>query len=146
LAILLYVGHNVAATLCSLVSGHLSDRIGPRLVFAAAGIAYVAGYLVFAVGPHAWPLLLVGFALAGVGIGAAETAQSTVVAKSLPDELRGNGFGVLGLVQSLGDMGSTVLAGLLWSFVSPLVAFGYAASWMLASVMSSRMLRRTAPG
>ncbi|MBC2644344.1 MULTISPECIES: hypothetical protein [unclassified Rhodococcus (in: high G+C Gram-positive bacteria)] len=80
-----------------------------------------------------------------VGIGAAETAESTAVACTLPERVRGNGFGVLGLVQSFGDMGSTVVAGILWSTLSPLVAFGYAAAWMLASVLLSPLLRPTSP-
>ncbi len=142
LAILLYVAHNVAATLCSLLAGQLSDRIGPRWVFAGSAVVYVAGYVVFAVGPAAWPLLLLGFVFAGTGIGAAETAESTVVAQKLPAELRSNGFGVLGLVQSVGDMGSTVVAGVLWSLASPALAFGYAAAWMTGSVVTSPMLRR----
>jgi MFS family permease len=140
-AILLYVGHNAAASACSLFAGRLADRIGPRPVFAAAGIVYVAGYTVFAIGPQSWRLLLVGFLLAGVGIGAAEPAESTVVARALPETLRGNGFGVLGLVQAIGDMGSTVVAGLLWSLLSPAIAFGYVAAWMLLSVTTSTMLR-----
>lgn len=140
LAILLYVAHNAAATACSLVAGQLCDRIGPRLVFAGSAAVYVAGYVIFAAGPHGWPVLLVGFVLAGLGIGAAETAESTAVAKTLPEGLRGNGFGVLGLVQAFGDMGSTVVAGILWSLLSPTVAFGYVAAWMLASVAFSRML------
>ncbi|MCW2093105.1 UNVERIFIED_ORG: MFS family permease [Rhodococcus erythropolis] len=141
LAILLYVAHNAAATVCSLVAGQLSDRIGPRLVFAGSGVVYVAGYLVFAAGPHAWPLLLLGFVLAGLGIGAAETAESTAVAQTLPEDLRGNGFGVLGLVQAFGDMGSTVVAGILWSLFSPMVAFGYVAAWMFASILASPLLK-----
>ena len=44
-----------------------------------------------------------------MGIGAAEPAESTVVARALPETLRGNGFGVLGLVQAIGDTGSTVV-------------------------------------
>ena len=140
-AILLYVGHNTAASACSLLAGRLADRIGPRPVFAAAGIVYVAGYTVFAIGPQPWPLLLVGFLLAGVGIGAAEPAESTVVARALPETLRGNSFGVLGLVQAIGDMGSTVVAGLLWSLLSPAIAFGYVAAWMLLSVSTSTLLR-----
>ena len=145
-AILLYVGHNAAASGCSLLAGRLADRIGPRPVFAA-GIVYVAGYTVFAIGPQPWPLLLVGFLLAGVGIGAAEPAESTIVAQALPETLRGNGFGVLGLVQAIGDMGSTVVAGLLWSLLSPAIAFGYVAAWMLLSVSTPTMLRsrRTQP-
>ncbi len=52
-----------------------------------------------------------------MGIGAAEPAESTVVARALPETLRGNGFGVLGLMQAIGDTGSTVV-GLLWSLLS----------------------------
>lgn len=95
----------------------------------------------FAIDTHAWPLLLAGFLLAGVGIGFAETAQSTTVALMLPDHLRGNGFGVLGLVQSLGDLGATLVAGLLWAAFSPTVAFTYAAAWMAASLTASALLR-----
>ena len=36
----------------------------------------------------------------------------------LPDHLRGNGFGVLGLVQSFGDLGATLIAGVLWAVFS----------------------------
>lgn len=46
----------------------------------------------------------------------------------MPDHLRSNGFGVLGLTQALGDLGSTMAAGLLWAVVSPMAAFAYLAS------------------
>lgn len=146
LAILLYAAHNAAATLASLAGGQLADRFGPRPVFAGGAGMYVAGYCVFAVGPHAWPVLLLGFVVSGVGIGCAETAESTVVARGLPDRLRGNGFGVLGLTQAVGDLGSTVVAGLLWSLLSPVLAFGYAAAWMAASLAGSGLLRPTGGG
>ncbi len=145
LAILLYVGHNAAATVTALLGGQLADRIGPRVVFAAGAFVYVGGYLVFAFGTHSWPVLLVGFVLAGIGIGFAETAESTVVARGLPEELRSNGFGVLGLTQALGDLGSTVVAGALWSAVSPLLAFCYLAGWMAVSVLASGLLRPARP-
>jgi dipeptide/tripeptide permease len=85
------------------------------------------------------PVLLAGFLLAGTGIGFAETAESTVVAHALLDHLRGNGFGVLCLVQAFGDLGSTLVAGLLWALVSPTVAFGYAAAWMLAALATTAL-------
>jgi MFS family permease len=145
LAILLYAGHNLAATVSALVGGHLADRTSAARVFVFGGVAYLVGYALFAVGPHPWPALLVTFALAGIGIGFAETAESTVIARGLPAHLRANGFGVLGLTQSLGDLGATVIAGLLWEFVSPVVAFSYAGAWMLASVLTGSLLRpRTA--
>jgi MFS family permease len=141
LAILLYAGHNAAATVGALAGGHLADRVDPRAVFAAGGVLYVAAYALFAAGLTAWPVLLVAFLLAGIGIGFGETAESTVVARGLPERLRSNGFGILGLTQAIGDLGATVVAGVLWATVSPLAAFAYAGAWMAASVISAGLLR-----
>jgi MFS family permease len=145
LAIVLYAGHNLAAACASVVGGQLADRLSARLVFAGGGAVYVASYAAFAVDQHAWPVLLLAFVLAGVGIGLAETAESTAVALMLPDRLRGSGFGLLGLVQSMGDLGATLVAGVLWALISPTAAFVYAAAWMVASVLTSSLLGRPAP-
>jgi hypothetical protein len=44
-------------------------------------------------------------------------------------------------VRAAGDIGSTVVAGLLWSLLSPTIAFGYVAAWMLLSVTTATMPR-----
>lgn len=137
IAILLYAAHNAAAMVAAVLGGHAVDRFGPRVVLGAGAAAYVVAYSVFAWEQHAWPVLLAGFLLAGLGIGAAETAETTTVALALPDRLRGNGFGVLGMIQSFGDLGASVLAGLIWATVSPTAAFLYVAAWMVASVAAS---------
>lgn len=134
IAILLYAGHNVAATLAAYLGGHRLDRVGAVRILAVGAAVYVVAYVGFAAPLEAWPLLLVAFGLAGIGIGLAETAGSVLVARRLPDHLRGSGFGVLGAVQALGDLGSSLVVGLLWALVSPAVAFLYAAGWMAASV------------
>ncbi len=136
LAILIYAAHNAVATAASLVGGALIDRYGARPIFATGAAVYVAAYAGFAVTNHSWAWLLVAFCLAGIGIGFAETAQSTLVAAALPDQLRGSGFGLLGLIQAGGDLICTVVAGILWTLLSPAVAFAYAAAWMLASLLS----------
>ena len=142
---MLYAAHNAAASVASIGGGHLADRFTARHVFTAAAVAYAAGYTVFAAGWTSWPVLLAAFLLSGIGIGFAETAESTVIAKALPDRLRANGFGVLGLTQAFGDLGATLVAGLLWSLLSPAVAFGYAAAWMVASAAASGLLRNSTP-
>jgi len=146
LAILLYAAHNGAATLAALGGGWVIDRINPRLVFGCGAGVYVLAYAAFAWEQHAWWVLLGGFVLAGVGIGFAETAESTMVAMMLPDRLRGNGFGVLGLVQSMGDLGASVVVGLVWAAISPTLAFGYAATWMVASLAALIFISRTFRG
>jgi MFS family permease len=99
--------HNVVAAGASLTAGRWYDRAGPRAVFATGAAVYVISYGVFAAGPHSAPLVAVGFALAGAGIGLAEPTESAVISQLLPDRLRGSGFGLLGAVQAVGDLVAT---------------------------------------
>jgi len=142
LAILIYAGHNVLAAIASLAGGAIVDRGRPRLVLGAAALIYTGAYAVFAVGSHGWPVLLAGFCLAGIGIGFAETAQSAMIAAALPDDLRGSGFGLLGLIQAGGDLASTLVVSLLWTAWSATLGFGYAAAWMAACMITIALTRR----
>jgi MFS family permease len=137
LGILIYAAHNAACATVAYLGGRWIDRTGPRRVFAAGALLYVFAYLGFAAGIREWWLLLAAFCLAGGGIGRAETAESTPVAQILPDRLRGSGFGVIGAVQTGGNLIGTVVAGFLYALVSPTAAFIYAAVWMALSVFSA---------
>lgn len=136
-AILIYASHNAFAAVVAIVGGHWVDRAGPRVVFAAGAILYIGAYAGFAYPWHSWGPLLLAFVLAGSGIGLAETSESVLVARMLPDELRGSGFGVLGAVQAVGDFASSAVVGILYALVSPVVGFGYAAAWMMVSTVAS---------
>lgn len=143
-AVIVYAAHNLFAAGVAYGGGHWLDRGSARRVFASGAALYVLAYAGFAFAPHSWPPLLLAFVLAGSGIGLAETAESTLFARLLPDHLRGSGFGVLGSVQSVGDFASSAAVGLLWAVVSPTVAFLYAAGWMLlslAAVLGARTIR-----
>jgi MFS family permease len=137
LAVLIYAGHNLFGAFVAYGGGHWLDRAGPRIVFASGAAVYVAAYALFALPFHSWPILGVAFLLAGSGIGFAETAESALVARLLPDRLRGSGFGLLGGVQSLGDFASSAVVGLLWTAVSPTAGFTYAAGWMVLSLLGT---------
>ena len=147
IAIALYVLYNVAATVASLPAGGLSDRLGrrgPLLVTAAGVAAFLAAYLLFAVPGPALLVLGVAFALAGVGIGCAETAEHAAVAAFAPEDLRGSAFGLLATVQATGNVAASVVAGLLYTLASPTAAFGYLAAWMLVAL--GVLARALAPG
>jgi len=142
-AIVLYAGHNVVAALASLLAGRWFDAAGAQVVFGCGAAAYVVGYALFATGGSSVWIVVAGFATAGAGIGLAEPTQSAVVAQLLPNHLRGSGFGLLGAVQAGGDVVATVVAGVLYTTVSPTAAFSYAALWMVAAVITSGMLKST---
>lgn len=146
LAILLYSGHNASAAVVALLGGHWLDRTDARLVFATGAGLYILAYAAFALPMRAPLLLLLAFLLAGAGIGLAETAESTVFARLLPDHLRGSGYGLLGATQAVGDFTSSAVVGLLYVAVSPTVGFGYAAAWMALSLTTVLGSQRLAKG
>jgi MFS family permease len=143
-AILIYAGHNAFGAGVAYAGGHWVDRNGPRAVFAAGAVLYVVAYSMFAVNWGSWLPILIAFCLAGSGIGLAETAESALVASLLPEQLRGSGFGLLGGVQAGGGLAASVIVGVLYTTVSPTVAFIYAASWMALAALGSAALNRPA--
>jgi MFS family permease len=140
-AVLLYAAHNLVASSTALPAGHAIDRRGARPIFAIGLVAFGLAYAGFAWPTHAWAVLLAFFVLAGVGVGFAETAESALVARLLPDELRGSGFGLLGGVESLGDFVSSAAVGVIWTAVSPTAAFAVAAAWMALSLCATLLIR-----
>lgn len=136
LAILLYSGHNAVGAVVAFGGGHWLDRGDARAVFATGAGLYVLAYFGFAAQLRSPLALLLAFALAGSGIGLAETAESTLFARLLPDSLRGSGYGILGATQAIGDLTSSTVVGILYVTVSPSVGFAYAAGWMLLSLIS----------
>ena len=68
-------------------------------------------------------------------------ATGRLLTRVVPPELRGTGFGALGLVQAGGDLLATVVAGALFTAIAPAAAFGYAALWMLLAVVIASLVR-----
>jgi MFS family permease len=133
-ALVLYVGYNVAATVASVPAGHMSDRTSPRLVLVGGVMCFLIAYTIFAtVGPSV-VVLAVAFVLAGVGIGCVETSEHAAVAVAAPVDIRGSAFGLLASVQSFGNLAASSMAGIIWTAVSPRAAFIYIALWMLVAV------------
>ncbi|HEV8555779.1 MAG TPA: MFS transporter [Actinophytocola sp.] len=130
IALLLYIGYNVAATLASYPAGALSDRLGPLVVIAVGVALFLVGYLIFAVTGPAVAVLALAFVAGGVGIGCVETAEHAAVAALAPEPLRGSAFGLLATVQAGGNLAASTVAGLLYTVASPAVAFGYTGACM----------------
>ena len=137
IALVLYTGYNLAATLASFPAGRLADRLGPRgpVRVLTAGVAlFAAAYLGFAVSGPSLLTLALPFLAAGVAIGCVETAEHAAVAALAPADLRGSAFGLLATVQAVGNLAASTVAGLLWTLASPTVAFAYLVGWMLLAL------------
>lgn len=148
LALLLYAGYNLAATLASVPAGRISDGMGkrgPQRVLFAGIVMFALAYAGFAANTSNTWLLLLPFLLAGVAIGFVETAEHAAVAAEAPDEIRGSAFGLLAAVQSFGNLVASAIAGLLWTLVSPTAAFGYLVAWMIAAAIAIALAHRSKP-
>lgn len=109
-------------------------------------MAFALAYLLFAVAGPDLVHLGAAFVLAVVGIGCAETSEHSAVATFAPTGLRGSAFGLLATVQAVGNVAASAVAGALYTFASPIGAFGYLVTWMVAAAAALVWAARGARG
>jgi MFS family permease len=144
LALVLYALYNLAATLVSVPAGRRGDRRGMLGILTGGAVCFLVAYIGFAATGESFALLAIWFLLAGIGIGAAETAETAAVAALAPERLRGSAFGLLAALQALGNLAASVIAGVLWTAISPAAAFIYVAAWMAVAVIGLTVSARGA--
>ena len=146
LAALFYVVHNVSYAAYSYPIGALSDRFGRKGLLC---LGYLAGTLtsIGFVAAFLWQVdvivYLMGlFAMAGFTIAVEDALEGVVTADLVTDEgLRGTAYGVLGTVNGVGDLVASVLVGTLWTAISPIWGFGFAAALMGIGTLVTYRLR-----
>ena len=130
----LYLLRNVLYTLAAFAIGLLSDRFGHRPLLAAGyGLASLT-FAGFDWLPPVIPVLAVLFALAGISIAAEDTLEGALVAGLLGSN-RGLGYGILGTVNGVGNLTSSMVVGGLWAAFGVTVGLPYAAILSLAKVL-----------
>ncbi len=141
---LLYVVHNVVYAAYSYPVGALSDRIGRQGLLAFGYFAGALASLGFLVA-FLWKLdfimyLLLVFGLSGFSMAVEDALEGARTADFISNEVRGTAYGVLGAVNGVGDLVASAIVGTLWTAVSPIAAFGYAAVLMgLGAIVVYRM-------
>ncbi len=126
-AVLLYTAHNAANAFAAYPAGALADRIGRRVVLVMGVALFALACVAFAFSPSILPILAALFVAIGASTALVETAEGSHAAEVLPIALRGRGYGVVGLVDGVGDLVSSLVVGVLWTVASPAWGFAYAA-------------------
>ncbi|MGQ9913159.1 MAG: MFS transporter [Thermogutta sp.] len=141
----LYVLRNVFQATFSFPTGALADRIGHH-VLLVSGYAVGTATMLLLVLLFTLPVLsgapavtvavlIAVFVLAGIYMAVQEALEPVITSTLVPTEIKTTGFGVLGAVNGLGDLGSSILVGSLWTHVSPQTAFGAAGLLMFAGAI-----------
>ena len=135
-AVGLYLVHNAFYAASAYVGGWLADRVRSRKLVLAAGYAIAAGMagVLIAAPAHRWALGA-AFALGGTFVGVVEALQDTLAAGMVSREQHGMAFGTMAAVNAVGDLGSSLLIGELWSFYSPAAGFAVAGALFLAGLL-----------
>ena len=125
-AIGLYTLLNIVYAAGSYPVGILSERVGKRFLLGLGYLLFALMCLGFLFEAASIPFLIILFMLAGLYIALVDAMEGALAADLLPGDVRGTGYGVLGTINGLGDLVSSIVVGLLWAHVSTASGFIYA--------------------
>jgi len=124
---LVMVAMNLVYTLCAYPFGKLSDRMSHKQLLAYSLVVLLCADLILSVDGH-WNVMLVGVALWGIHMGMSQGLLATMIAATVPTDLRGTAYGFFNLVSGVAMLLASVAAGGLWD------AFGAAYTFYAGSL------------
>jgi MFS family permease len=122
-----YLAHNAVGAAVSFPAGWLTDRVGKPPVLVAAYMTFAAACLVGIAG-HGWVALGLLALLVGAESPVVAAIEGSLVSSLVEERRLGTAFGFLNGINGAADLASSVLAGALWTLVSPAAALGVGAA------------------
>jgi MFS family permease len=127
-SILLYVLLNCVRAVAEACMGYISDYIDRKKLLTFFGFGLFGLVNIALIFTQSQLLLwIIIFVCAGWSLGTVTSLEKSYAAQLLPEQSRGVGFGVLQGINGIGDLLSSIIVGALWNFISPVIAFSYAA-------------------
>jgi MFS family permease len=107
-----------------LPAGYLADKLGERVGIALGFIVVAASLAMLVFLPTgAFLLYLLGWGLAGMGVGLMQPAYQSLISKAVPAKLRGTAFGLFSSSLGLVSLPAPWIGAQLWQSVSPRFPF-----------------------
>ncbi len=137
--ILLYLIFNVAASILAIPSGRLSDKFGRSKILVPGYLIYGLVYLGFAFlsSKPAIVLLFIAYGAYNAFISGAERA---FIAENSPAGLKGTILGLYGMLQGVGLLFSSIIAGLMWNNIGSGAPFMFGGILGIASAVVIKMI------
>jgi predicted MFS family arabinose efflux permease len=121
--------------------GVLADRVSKRAILCAGFAMFGLLCLGFILaGGQKWTLILL-FALNGVYTAIIESSQPALASTLMLEHQHGTGFGLMSVVDGVGDFLSSITMGVLWTAVSPNAGFAAAAILALIAALLLAWMR-----
>ena len=128
---LVMVAMNVIYACSAYPSGKLSDQMRHTRLLTLGLLVLIAADLVLATNDH-WSVVLVGVGLWGLHLGMTQGLLATMVANTVPADLRGTAYGFFNLASGVAMLMASVLAGFLWDQLG--ASFTFYAGAMLCGI------------
>ncbi len=118
---------NLVYSVVALPMGMLSDKLGRRRVLAFGWFIYALVYLGFALATSVWQVWLL-FVAYGLYYGTTQGVAKAFIADLVPADRRGTAYGLFQGITGLALLPASVIAGWIWSAVSPAATFYFGAA------------------
>ncbi|MCX6544816.1 MAG: MFS transporter [Acidobacteria bacterium] len=131
---LVWAALHVVKAVASPIGGRLSDRVSRKAIITSGWLIYAGVYAGFAA-VSSLPALVAVFLTYGLYYGLTEGVEKAVVADLVPENSRGNAFGVHAAVVGIGALCASLLFGGIWKLAGAPTAFMTGAVLAVASAL-----------
>lgn len=132
--LLLYFIFNVSASVLAIPSGKLSDRFGRRAILVPGYLIYGLVYLGFALLTSKMSILIL-FVAYGAYTAFISGAERAFVAEAAPAGYKGTVLGIYGMLQGVGLLISSIIAGAMWDRIDSNAPFWFGGTLALLSAI-----------
>ncbi len=122
LTMLVYVLMNIFSATFSMPAGVMADRVGAKRVLFFGYLLFSYVYLMFGMAEGSGIVWFL-FPAYGVFLALTEGVGKAYISRLVPHEIAASAFGVYQIVIGLGTLLSSLIAGILWTSVSPASPF-----------------------
>ena len=131
---LLYLIFNVATSILAIPSGKLSDKFGRSKILVPGYLIYGFVYLGFSF-LSARPAIVILFIAYGAYTAFISGAERAFIVENSPSGLKGTILGLYGMIQGIGLLLSSIIAGLMWDHISSNAPFVFGGILGIASAV-----------
>jgi len=135
----IYALFNLVSAAAAVPAGQLADRIGRRRAITYGWAIYALTYLGFALARQPWMIWGL-YAFYGLYYAFTEGAGKALVAELVKDESRGAAYGLYNASIGVMALPASVIAGALWTSVSPAATFAFGAAMAFLAFVLLRLV------
>jgi MFS family permease len=137
--ILLYLVFNISASALAILSGKLSDRFGRSKILVPGYFLYGLVYLGFAFFSQKSVVICL-FIAYGAYQALISGAERAFIAENSPLNSKGTVLGIYGMIQGIGLLFASIIAGLLWDKINSNMPFLFGGAIGIVSAVAIRII------